>query len=190
MSAYKLDRETALKKDSVFLPFYPIAYEAGKAYRRLVIDHALKEDKKLDQQIKDDMAAIDSKPKAITPIIFRVQGTTPRKLEDLVAHNKTVRFDLDADGTAERRPWVKPGTAILVWDPKRTGKIVNGEQLFGNMTFRMLFADGYCALDSLDDNRDGQLAGKELTGLALWHDHNTNGVSDPGEVTPIEKSCI
>lgn len=191
LKAYKLDREAALAKDSIFLPFYPVAYEAGKAYLRLLETHELKpENDDLIKQIKKDLKAIDGKPKAITPIILRVQGDAPTSLEDLIATGKTVRFDLDADGTAEERPWVKPDTAILVWDPKNTGNITSGEQLFGNMTFRMLFSDGYRAMDSLDDNRDGQLSGSELKGLALWHDRNTNGVSEPGEVTPLADSPV
>jgi len=186
LSAYKLDREAALAKDSVFLPFYPVAYEAGKAYLRLIDQHDIKpEDDKTVGQIKADLAAIDGKPKAITPIVFRIEGDSPRSLNDLIAQDKTVKFDLDADGVAEQRPWVNPDTAILVWDPDNTGRITSGEQLFGNMTFRMLFADGYCALDSLDDNRDGHLVSKELKGLALWHDRNVNGISEPGEVTPL-----
>ena len=191
LTAYQLDREAALAKRSVFLPFYPVAYEAGKAYLRLIDQHDIKpEDDKTVTQIKADLATIDSKPKAITPIVFRVEGKAPTALNELIADNKTVSFDLDADGVAERRPWVNPDTAILVWDPKNTGKITSGEQLFGNMTFFMLFSDGYRALDSLDDNRDGQLAGKELAGLTLWHDRNSNGVSDKGEVTPIAESSI
>jgi len=191
LKAYQLDREAALAKDSIFLPFYPVAYEAGKAYLRLIDEHDLEpEDDKTVAQIKADLKAIDSKPKAITPIVFRVEGNAPTALNDLIASDTTVRFDLDADGTAELRPWVKPDTAILVWDPDNTGTITTGEQLFGNMTFRMLFSDGYRALDSLDDNRDGQLSREELKGLALWHDRNTNGVSDPGEVTPIADTPV
>ena len=34
------------------------------------------------------------------------------------------------------------------------------------------------------DNRDGELTGGELGGLALWRDENRNGVSEPGEVVP------
>ena len=189
LAAYKLDREAALAKDSVFLPFYPIAYEAGKAYLRLIDANELKpENDKIVAQIKADLKAIDGKPKAITPIIFRVEGKTPTSLGELISDDTIVNFDLD--GVTERRPWVNPDTAILVWDPDNTGRITSGEQLFGNMTFRMLFSDGYRALNSLDDNRDGQLAGKELSGLALWHDRNTNGVSDPGEVTPIDETNV
>jgi hypothetical protein len=190
LDAYKLDREAALAKDSVFLPFYPVAYEAGKAYLRLVETNKLEADKEQIAQINADLKAIDSKPKAITPIVFRVEGDAPTSINELIAANTVVNFDLDADGVAERRPWVNPDTAILVWDPKNTGTITTGEQLFGNMTFRMLFSDGYRALDSLDNDRDGQIAGKELKGLALWHDRNSNGVSDKGEVTPIADTNV
>ncbi|WP_273794067.1 hypothetical protein, partial [Brucella intermedia] len=44
---------------------------------------------------------------------------------------------------------------------------------------------GYAPLAALDDNHDGTLTGKELDGLALWHDANGNGVADPGEVKPL-----
>src|SRR4029077_2545014 len=44
----------------------------------------------------------------------------------------------------------------------------------------------YQALWALDDNGDGVLSGSELRGLAVWNDRNCDGVSDPGEVVPIE----
>lgn len=189
--AYELGRDEALAEDHLLHPFLPVAYEAGKAYLRLMAEYRADEpDAELVEQINADIAAIDAKPQAITPIIFRVEGQAPTHLDELLDPTLEVNFDLDADGTAERRPWVQPDTAILVWDPKREGRITSGKQLFGNMTFFMLFADGYRALDALDNNRDGRLAGDELVGLALWHDRNSNGVSDPGEVTPIEETAV
>ena len=47
------------------------------------------------------------------------------------------------------------------------------------------FPGGVDALRSLDDNGDGVLRGEELRGLALWHDGNSNGRSDEGEVRPV-----
>lgn len=189
---YREDRDDALAKDSVFAPYYPVAYEAGKAYLRLIEAHeALNaESDELVAQINADIEAIDSKPMMITPIILRLTGEAPRNLNELLDSDAVVNFDLDADGTAERRPWVNPDTAFLVWDPEHTGQITSGRQLFGNMTFFMLFSDGYRALDTLDDDRDGQLTGEELAGLALWTDSNTNGISDEGEVTPIAQTPI
>jgi hypothetical protein len=81
---------------------------------------------------------------------------------------------------------VKPGTAILVWDPKATGRIESGRQLFGSVTWWIFWRDGYAALDALDDDRDGWLSGEELKGLAVWVDRNGNGVSDAGEVMSVE----
>ncbi|XAM01692.1 hypothetical protein OT109_09885 [Phycisphaeraceae bacterium D3-23] len=189
--AYELHREEAVASDHIMHPFFPIAYEAGKAYLRLVEEHRVEPvDEELAAQINADIAAIDAKPQAITPIIFRVEGDAPTHLDELLDPALQVDFDLDGDGTAERRPWVRPDTALLVWDPQRTGEITSGKQLFGNMTFFMLFDDGYQALDALDNNRDGQLAGDELLGLALWHDRNANAISDPGEVTPIEDTAV
>ena len=37
----------------------------------------------------------------------------------------------------------------------------------------------------MDDDGDGAIRGPERAGLALWHDRNSNGVSDRGEVRPL-----
>jgi hypothetical protein len=73
----------------------------------------------------------------------------------------------------------------LVWDPLNKGEITSGRQLFGTATWWLLFANGYAALDALDDNRDGMLSGSELRGIGVWFDKNGNGRADPGEVQPI-----
>jgi len=54
----------------------------------------------------------------------------------------------------------------------------------------MFFSDGYHALDALDDNRDGELAGEELRGLRVWFDKNSNGCSEPGEVIDLDEANI
>lgn len=62
--------------------------------------------------------------------------------------------------------------------------------MFGSVTFWMFWETGYDALCSLDDNGDGTLAGGELKELALWHDANTNGVSEPGEGRSLDAHGI
>ena len=37
----------------------------------------------------------------------------------------------------------------------------------------------------MDDDGDGEIRGRERAGLALWHDRNTNGISDRGEIRPL-----
>jgi len=62
--------------------------------------------------------------------------------------------------------------------------------MFGNVTFWIFWPNGYAALAALDDNGDGRLTGPELRGLCLWIDRNGNGISEPGEVVPVESLGI
>ena len=66
----------------------------------------------------------------------------------------------------------------------------SGRVLFGSVTWWIFWNNGYEALKSLDNDNDGWLQEDELQGLALWQDTNSNGVSDPGEVVPIEVAGI
>jgi hypothetical protein len=54
----------------------------------------------------------------------------------------------------------------------------------------LFWETGYDALAALDDNHDGQLTGRELEGLALWHDANGDGIADPGEVRSLSEHGI
>lgn len=165
-----------------------VGHEAGRAYVRLMRENGdLSKDKgqQVDKVEKDVAELTRLPPGPITPIIFSYEAHST--LDDLLAANTAVSFDLDGNGTAELWPWVKPTTGILVWDPGKEGKIVSGRQLFGNATWWILFRDGYAALDVLDDNRDAWLTHAELDGVAVWFDTNSNGESDDGEVTAIEQ---
>jgi hypothetical protein len=103
---------------------------------------------------------------------------------DMVDDEADVTFELD--GTGNRRwTWITTDAAWLVNDHRGTGDITSGLQLFGNVTFWAFWQNGYHALRALDDNGDGRLRGSELPGLALWHDRNSDGISDRGEVRPL-----
>jgi hypothetical protein len=106
-------------------------------------------------------------------------------LAELVDTNAEVAFDLDGSGS-RKWAWITPKAAWLVYDPDSCGQITSGLQMFGNVTFWIFWHDGYEALSALDDNGDGVLSGRELKGLALWNDADGNGVSDPGEVLPVQ----
>lgn len=167
-----------------------VGYEAGHGCLRLLLEAgAAGAELKEIAQIQKNLKELNTKPRGpITPIIFSLDSACP--LEDLLAREKSVRFDLDGDGKVEKWPWVKPETALLVWDPNQSGRITSGRQLFGTVTWWMFWRDGYQALDALDDNRNGMLSGTELRGLAAWRDTNSNGVSEPGEVVPLGKLDI
>ncbi len=185
--AYKLTVESDLKLDGLGPGAHPaISYEAGESILRLLRHRNLTAAERTEiAQIEKTIAEIEKKPRAITPIIFPL--TEPASLESLIAHNQRVRFDLAGDGKASLWPWVKPNVGILVWDPKHTGRITSGQQLFGSVTWWISWSNGYQPLALLDNNGDGWLTGKELSGLAVWIDANSNGVSDWGEVRALEK---
>lgn len=145
---------------------------------------------------------LNEKPVAVTPIVFETKPTNTRptvvdafqstdeRLASMIDFKASVKFDLDGTGTKQIRNWVKPTMAFLVWDPKRTGVIVSGRQLFGNATFWMMFNDGFRALASLDVSGNGELSGPELRGIRVWQDINSNGISDPGEVKDLSDHGI
>jgi hypothetical protein len=168
-----------------------ISYEAGKGFLRSTesAESLTLQDRWRKFWVKWNLSKLEDKPLAgITPIIFTLDNHTG--LSDLLAPELLVYFDLDGDGVSELMPWVKPETGILVWDPDRKEQIVSGRQLFGTVSWWLFFPDGYRSLDALDDNRDGELSGPELEGISIWFDNNSNGISDPGEVAPVEETEI
>ena len=145
----------------------------------------LDEEKDKDEiaTLKDRSKKLNSLPRPITPIVVPLRdGLSVADLEDRRA---SVAFDADGSGLKRRWTWITPEAGWLVCDPHKTGKVTSGLQLFGNVTFWCFWDNGYQALRSLDDNADGILSGKELDGLAIWHDANGNGVCEPGEVRPL-----
>ncbi len=166
-----------------------VSYEAGKDFIRVVEAREERKTDKIRLRIaKETIKAFDAlpHPMAITPIVIDLAG---RALADLQSP-RAVRFDLDGSGRPQAWSWLKPDVGILVWDPDATGHITSGHQMFGSVSWWLFFEDGYQAMDLLDDNRDHELTGSELAGLALWFDRNENGVSDAGEVEPVTRHRI
>ncbi len=117
----------------------------------------------------------------VTPVVVPLTGAP---FEQLVDNGSSVSFDFAGTGDARAQGWLTPDAAWLVWDPEWRGDIRSGFDMIGARTWSVFWSDGFEALRALDDNRDGELTGAELGGLALWRDANSNGVSDPGEVVP------
>ena len=128
-------------------------------------------------------------PRAVTPIAVPLSGTASGP-DDLINPNARVRFDLDGTGRQLEWQWITRDAAWLVYDPRQTGKITSAIQMFGNRSFLLFCNDGYEALALLDDNGDHSISGSELSGLALWQDLNSNGISDSGEVKPVSEHGI
>lgn len=187
-------RDSKLGTQPIFGIERLVSREAGQSYLRLVRARGVKPaEKNTVAAIEAGLAKLEALPPGpVTPIVFSL--AEPRPLSALIAPRPGgVRFDLDGSGRRGGqvyRAWPAAETAILVWDPSGAGRVVSGRQLFGGATWWMFWRDGYAALDSLDDDRDGWLSGRELTSLALWFDRNGNGVSDPGEVVPVADTAV
>jgi hypothetical protein len=197
IAEYKRAHDLAWAQDSKLekAPFWGVpslvSHEAAESYIRLVTSRGLRPGEK---EIVDVMEAhvkkLSSLPpnRLMTPIVISM--TPHASLSELLDPTIQIGFDLDGTGRDQKWPWLQPDTGLLVWDPKRTGVITSGRQLFGTVSWWIFWENGYAALTALDDNHDGWLTGRELDGLALWFDRNQNGRSDPGEVIPIAELGI
>ncbi|MCC6677840.1 MAG: hypothetical protein IT436_11900 [Phycisphaerales bacterium] len=164
-----------------------VAYEAATQYVRLVEARKPRDDERIRLAVaRQTVKSFEDlpMPNGVTPIVLRTDRAAP--LAELINHSARSRFDLDGSGRAQAWPWLKPTTGLLCWDPTNTGRITSGRQLFGSVSWWLFFRNGYEALDALDDNRDGRLTGPELQGISVWFDRNSNAISDPGEVTPVQ----
>ncbi|GAM96750.1 hemolysin-type calcium binding protein [alpha proteobacterium U9-1i] len=133
------------------------------------------------------LAQLRARLQASRPIVYVTPIVVPLNdapFAQIVDDNSNVAFDLAGTGDTRAQGWITPNAAWLVWDPQWRGDIRSGFDLIGQRTWAVFWSDGFEALRALDDNRDGELTGGELGGLALWRDENMNGVSDPGEVLP------
>ena len=94
-------------------------------------------------------------------------------------------FDFFGNGFPVAMEWVGPNDGLLV-QPKADGT-VDGSCLFGNASG---YTHGYEHLATLDTNLDGKVSGKELAGLSVWQDKNTNAKCDPGELRTVKELGI
>jgi hypothetical protein len=165
-----------------------VSFEAASAIVRLAKDTTLTAPQRATMKLaKAAIAKFEHLPPGniVTPIVVSWQPVA--HLEDLLAPEQIVDFDLRGYGPRERWPWVKPELGFLVWDPTESGQIESARQLFGGYTFQIFRRTGYDALRALDDNRDGSLSGSELAGLSIWFDRNSDGRSSREEVTPLRE---
>jgi hypothetical protein len=116
--------------------------------------------------------------------------------------DEPVKFDLNANGTAEETYWTKPnrGVAFLAVDRDGNGTIDSGLELFGDNTRLVSGAKaalGYDALaefdlEALGGNFDGNISPEDLIWIALrlWLDDNHNGLSEPDELLTLDQAGV
>jgi hypothetical protein len=170
-----------------------VSLEALLGYERLILRRGARtpEESRRLVELAEKKKRLEAHPHRgdyISPILLSVHEC--KSLDELITPDLCVPFDIDGDGIEELWPWVAPDTGWLVWDPHHRGEITSGRQLFGSASAWLFFEDGYRVLDALDDDRDGELRGDELAGIAVWFDRDSDGVSDRGEVVPVEELGI
>ena len=187
--AWPADRdanERRLNQDGT--PIFTMGFPPGyvflteEAIRRLIPLLDSSKDAAEIEELARRQAFIQRGPRYISPILVPLRRDAA--LPELVDRSARVTFDLDGFG-ARAWSWITPDAGWLVFDPRGTGRITSGLQLFGNVTFWLFWNTGYDALQALDDDGDGVLQGNELTGLGVWRDANADGVSQPGEVSAL-----
>jgi tetratricopeptide (TPR) repeat protein len=181
---YRKLAETAWAKEkdmkSAGLGWHSITAETAR-YLIPLLDK--EKDKEEIKTLQARAARANRVPRPVTPLAIPLRGGL--RARDLLDPSARVAFDLDGSGLPQAWTWLSRDAAWLVLDPQRTGRVTSGLQLFGSVTYWCFWGTGYDALAALDDDGDGVLRGRELDGLALWHDANGNGVCDPGEVRPL-----
>jgi hypothetical protein len=180
IAAYRQAHQEAWEKERVEdkgMRGQSIGIESGHMLLELLPKEGAEKER---AEIQERMELLGKKFTWVTPIIVPLREATLEKLFS----SQSVLFDLDGFG-ANNWQWITPRAGWLVWDPQRTGVITSGRQLFGNVTWWIFWEDGYQPLSLLDDNNDGKISGDELQGLSLWQDINSDGISQKGEVRPL-----
>ncbi|MBV9958426.1 MAG: hypothetical protein JO360_08395 [Acidobacteria bacterium] len=119
---------------------------------------------------------------------------------DLTDAANGVNFDISGLGTAERIGWTafNSDDGWLAMDRDGNGVIDNAQELFGTATPQPgPERNGFLALAEYDKpakggNGDGLISRQDavFTSLRLWLDTNHNGISEPGELRPLDSFDI
>jgi Ca2+-binding EF-hand superfamily protein len=115
----------------------------------------------------------------------------------LTGSNSPVFFDMPGNGHPAFMGWTAAGAdeAFLWLDRNHNGRVTSGAELFGNFTplrNGQFAKNGFEALREFDSNNDGVIDNRDSiwSQLMLWRDLNHNGISEAGEVVPLQGNGV
>lgn len=162
---------------------HPETVDAVAAALRELNDPQTPERRQLERIMEVAKQEVNAPVVSRDPIAIDCDASGNIEMTSSADEPRAVQFDLDGWGIANRTQWLAGGDGWLCEDVDRDGKISSGRELFGNAGG---FSDGFEKLALRDANHDGVISGAELAGLSIWIDRDNPGVTDPGELTPVE----
>ena len=120
----------------------------------------------LDNSTEIFMGASTDRKSLCDPLIINFAGTAAE------LKNTTFAFDLNADGSAENIQELAAGSAFLVLDKNKDGKINNGNEMFGTQS-----GDGFADLSVYDEDGNGWIDENDsvYNSLGVWNNSAYGG---------------
>ncbi|AMW35863.1 calcium-binding protein [Haematospirillum jordaniae] len=120
----------------------------------------------------------------ISPLVLDLDGDG---VELTHAYDRSVYFDIDNDGQAERVGWVKADDGMLAMDRNENGNIDDITELYGDDVM-----PAYDKLRQHDANKDGKIDAQDpdYAKLRVWRDLNQNGLTEAGELKTLPETNV
>jgi Ca2+-binding RTX toxin-like protein len=106
--------------------------------------------------------------------------------------DSNVFFEVNGEGWKRRMAWTEPGDGLLAYDRDGNGKIDRSDEISfvpyapGEQTDMKALAAAF------DTNHDGRFDAQDAnwSSFGVWHDANTNGITDSGEFRTLGEMGI